>query len=239
MGTTPFLEAREVSRYYGRTSALKSVSLFLEKGRNTLVLGPNGAGKSTLCRTLALLARPSSGIILWEGEPVCAKKRGECRTRLGYLSHQLFLYNHLSAEENLDFFAALYGIPAREKKIAGLMDQFGLASHRRKLAGNLSRGMQQRLSLARLLLADPELLILDEPFAGLDEESSGALRSFLVSLRQSDKAVLLVTHEIPEARGIADDLLVLDRGEVRFFGEAPPPGKIRELYLEKTGASPP
>lgn len=239
MGAVPFLEVREVSRSYGRASALEKVSFFAEKGRNTLVLGPNGAGKSTLLRILALLTRPSSGIILWEGEPVCAKKRGEFRTRLGYLSHQLFLYNHLSAEENLEFFAALYDIPAREQKIVGLMEQFGLASHRSKLAGELSRGMQQRLSLARLFLSDPELLILDEPFTGLDEESSEALRSFLLSLRRFNRAVLLVTHEVREAREIADDLLILDRGRTRYFGEAPPSGKIMDLYHEKTEGSPP
>jgi len=158
--------------------------------------------------------------------------------RLGYLSHQLFFYNHLSVAENLEFFGALYGIPGRERKIAGLMEQFGLAPHRNRLAGELSRGLQQRLSLARLLLADPDLLILDEPFTGLDEESSEALRSFLLSLRPLNKTVLLITHEILEAQEIADELLILDRGKILFSGKAPPYGKLRDLYLEKTGGSP-
>lgn len=238
MDTIPFLEARGICRSYGRTTALENVSFYLERGRNTLILGPNGAGKSTLGRILALLSKPSSGSLFWEGGPVEGASRRTYRRRLGYLSHQLFLYSHLSAGENLEFFAALYGIPRPAEKAAEMLERFDLSVHRSRLAGELSRGMQQRLSIARLLLSDPELLILDEPFTGLDAESSETLRSFLLSLRPSKKAVLLITHDILEAEKISDSLIILDKGRVRFSGDIPDAGKLGDLYLERTGGEP-
>jgi heme exporter protein A len=235
MDGAAFIEVSGIKKSFGQKKVLDGVDLSLGRGEAALLLGPNGAGKSTLCRILALLSRPSSGDLLFKGEKVVDQTRKRYKEILGYLSHQILLYNHLSADENLQFFASLYGVENSKQKIDGLLEQFGLTRYRNQLVGNFSRGMQQRMSLAKLLLPGPELLLLDEPFTGLDPEGAGRLVESLKALKSENRAILLITHELDESVEIAETMFVLDKGRIAYKGELPPLNRLKDLYFEITG----
>lgn len=223
------LEARKIGKRFGPFEALSNVDLQLERGEKVLILGPNGAGKSTLCRILALLSKPSSGTLLFKGERVSGDIGKAYKSVLGYLSHRTMLYSHLSAEENLLFFASLHQV-RDSKKIHEMMDAFGLSPEKRRLAGTMSRGMQQRLSIARLLLTDPEILLLDEPFTGLDPDGARQLAEAIYGQGRGDKTVLTVTQDLRECPGSAERVLILKKGRIYFDGQIPPGGNLESLY---------
>jgi heme exporter protein A len=235
MDRTALIEVSGIEKSFGHTKALDGADLTLKQGEVALLLGPNGAGKSTLCRILALLSRPTSGTLLFKGEPIADETRKRYKEVLGYLSHQILLYNHLTAEENLRFFASLYGLKDSRSRIDRLLEEFGLSSFKNRLVGTFSRGMQQRLSLARLLLPDPEILLLDEPFTGLDPEGAKRLVDSLASLKSEKRAILLITHELDESVEIAESLFILDRGKMAFRGTLPPISQLKKFYFEITG----
>jgi len=234
MKTAALIEARKIAKSFGHRVALAGVDLSINRGEAALLLGPNGAGKSTLCKILALLSRPSSGTLFFRGEAVAGDARKDYKSVLGYLSHQILLYGHLSAEENLRFFASLYGVRDGEKKSRELLERFDIYRDRDRLVFSFSRGMQQRLSLARLLLSDPEVLLLDEPFTGLDPDGARKLVDSLNSLKSEKRAILMITHELDESVGIAEKVFILDKGRMVFEGDAPPAGKLKDLYFNVT-----
>ncbi len=169
-----------IVRHYGGVAALDGIDLTVAAGESVLLLGANGAGKTTLLRLLALLARPTAGEYLLFGEPT--RRGGDRlaqRRRLGFLAHQSWLYEHLTAEENLRFHAGLYALPPDRTAIETALDAVGLLARRADAVRTYSRGMQQRLALARVLLHRPDLLLLDEPFTGLDREGAERLRGLL------------------------------------------------------------
>lgn len=234
MDIRPLIETIKLGKRYGKFEALSGLDIRINRGENVLILGPNGAGKSTLCRILALLSRPSSGTVLFSGEPLSGKARTAYKAVLGYLSHRTMLYSHLTAEENLRFFASLYGVVGRER-VHELLEMFGLIAEKRRFAGALSRGMQQRLSIARLLLTDPEILILDEPFTGLDREGVRKLAETITGLGAGGRTVLTVTQDFRECPGSPERVLILKKGELIFDGKVPPGGRAEDFYTEIAG----
>ncbi|MGA9752838.1 MAG: heme ABC exporter ATP-binding protein CcmA [Acidobacteriota bacterium] len=235
-GESVILSAEGLDKRFGHFRALSDLSIELREGELLLLLGPNGAGKTTLGKVLTTLSRPSRGRLLFRGEPLGEKNRPRLRQAIGYLSHQSLLYGHLSAEENLLFFGRLYGIGRLQERVAELLREVDLEEARGRLVGTFSRGMQQRLSLARVLLTDPSLLILDEPYAGLDPEGSRTLTHLLARLKAASRAILLVTHELEDCLPIADRLAILHRGRLAWSGEASGLSleEARRVYFQAT-----
>jgi heme exporter protein A len=203
----------EVSRHFGRRRALSKVSITFSAGEITGLLGPNGAGKSTLLSILATLAAPTSGDVRY-GEATARAAGPAIRARLGSLGHDLYLYPELTARENLEFFSRLYRLPDVPTGVAAALDRAGLTDRGDDLVGGFSRGMRQRLALERALLHEPRLVLLDEPFTGLDDASTHALVSRLSGLRRGGTIVVLTTHDLDVVDGVLDRAVVLRDGRL-------------------------
>ena len=207
----------QVSKLFGSFAALRQVSLSLEPGRCYVLLGENGAGKSTLLRVLAGLLRPTHGTVSVFG----ASQPHEARARIGYMSHAPMLYDELTAQENLRYFRSLY--PGRACLTPDeALRQVGLDPNLNRLFGQYSQGMRQRTSLARVLLSVPELLLLDEPFSNMDVESVRQMVTLLAGFRQSDRTIVLTTHQRELAAPIADFIITLHAGRVASIDKGSP-----------------
>ena len=203
----------EVSRHFARRRALTRVSLTAAAGTITALLGHNGAGKSTLLAIAATLLRPTSGQVTYGGTG--AEAGGAAlRARIGLLGHDLYLYQELSAAENLRFFARVYALDAVERRVGEALDRAGLAERRDDVVAGFSRGMRQRLALERALIHGPRLLLLDEPFTGLDEAAREALRTRLRAARDGGAIVLLTTHDTAAIAGLTDVAVSLVDGRL-------------------------
>jgi heme ABC exporter ATP-binding subunit CcmA len=210
--TEPCARIVQVSKLFGSFAALRQVTVDLEPGRCYVLLGENGAGKSTLLRILAGLLRPSYGKVQVFGDSEPQQERA----RIGYMSHAPMLYDELTAEENLRYFASLY--PGRNCLApADALRQVGLDPELKRPFGQYSQGMRQRTSLARVLVPSPELLLLDEPFSNMDVESARQMVELLARFRQSDRTIVLTTHQRELAAPIADWVLTLRAGRVASF----------------------
>lgn len=233
------LEARDVSKRVGRREILSGVNLRLDPGRIIALFGPNGAGKSTLLKVFALLLKPSSGTIIWRERPVRGNEAA-LRREVGVVAHATYLYNNLSASENLHFYGRLFGVRDLRNRIGEVLDQVGLGYCAHDQVGTFSRGMQQRLSLGRALLHRPRLLLLDEPFTGLDREGGERLLGILDGFRNQDGACLLISHDLDESLSLADGFVILVRGRVARRGECAglATGEFTRLYQEAAGAPP-
>ena len=203
-----------VSKLFGRFAALREVSAEFAPGRLYAVFGENGAGKSTLLRVMAGLTHPTSGTVALLG----STELREVTAQLGYMAHAPLLYDELSGMENLLYFAGLYGAAA-PTRCAQAMEEVGLDPALARPAGQYSQGMRQRLSLARALLHDPKLLLLDEPFSNVDVTSARAMAKLLGARRDHGLTIFLVTHQVAHAEGIADESLWLAAG--RLAARAP------------------
>lgn len=204
----------DVTRQYGRRRALSHVTLEAVAGDVVALLGPNGAGKSTLLNILSTLLRPTSGTVRYGKTPL--DKGGDMlRGRIGFLGHELFLYADLSARENLTFTAQLYGLPDVAGTVARGLERANLADRADDRVGGFSRGMRQRLALERALLHQPRLVLLDEPFTGLDDQSSDVLVNRIVELGQSGAIVFAATHDFDYAGRIATRAACVNRGRCR------------------------
>jgi len=197
-----------VSKIYGRTAAVRNVSLQLEPGRFYVLRGENGAGKSTLLRMIAGLSAPTEGTIR-----VFGMKTRDALARMGYMAHAPLLYDELSGMENLRFFGRLYGIES-EAPLADAVRRVGLDPELTRRVGQYSQGMRQRLSLARAIFHSPQLLLLDEPFSNVDPESASQIAQLLAAMRAAGNTILLVTHQLGLLAKTADEFLVLSAGEL-------------------------
>lgn len=205
-----------VAKSYDHRPVLRGVDLRLRVGETIAVLGANGSGKSTLLRLVATLATPTRGTVTWFEQPV--QPLPAVRRRIGLLPHESLLYDNLTVEENLRFFAGLYGLaPAR---VESVLSESGLLPLRGRRARILSRGQRQQVDLARALLHDPELLILDEPFTGLDLDAARRLTAMIRAGSSQGRTVIFATHDLAEARALASGAAVLVDG--RLTGVAPP-----------------
>ena len=207
------LTAEEVSRHFGRRRALSRISFQTRKGSILGLLGPNGAGKSTMLAVLATLLRPSSGAVRY-GTHTDAASGAALRSRIGILGHDLFLYPELTARENLAFFAGLYGAEVPQAAADAALQRSGLADRADDPVASFSRGMRQRVALERALIHGPRLVLLDEPFTGLDDASTAALVARLQGLRESHAIVVLATHDLDLAEGLLDTALFLRDGRI-------------------------
>jgi ABC-type multidrug transport system ATPase subunit len=225
------VSVEDVSRHFGRRRAVSRMTFRATRGMILGLLGPNGAGKSTLLAMLATVLRPSSGTIRYGRlNPSAGPALRSC---IGVLGHDLFLYPELTARENLAFFAGLYGIATSDARARAALERAGLDTRRDDPVASFSRGMRQRVALERALIHDPRLALLDEPFTGLDDASTGALLGRLKALRESGAIVILATHDLDLAEGLLDQALFLRDGRIVETMSAP--GALRSTYRSIIG----
>ena len=224
--------ARDVSRTFGRRRALNKVSFTAAHGQIVGVLGPNGAGKSTLLGVLSTLLSPTSGTVAY-GDDASPVDAAALRARIGVLGHDLFLYPELTARENLLFFAGLYRVAGAAVQVTTALETAGLTARADDLASAYSRGMRQRLALERALIHQPRLVLLDEPFTGLDDASASAFVARLRGLRAEGRIVILATHDLDLADGLLDQALFLRDG--RVVHTATSPDRLRATYQGVVG----
>ena len=218
------IELRGVSRHFGRRRALSKVSLTCRAGEIIGLVGPNGAGKSTLLSVLSTLARPTAGTIHY-GD---VEAGGDAlRSHIGVLGHDLFLYGDLTARENLEFFGRLYNVTPLAERVTAALRAAHLEDRASDRVSSYSRGMRQRLALERALLHEPRLVLLDEPFTGLDESSASRLVERLRTLKTAGAIVLMATHDFEHADGLIDRMVCLRDGKAREIGGA---GAVRDRY---------
>ncbi|WP_054956589.1 ABC transporter ATP-binding protein [Paenibacillus dakarensis] len=214
------IEIRDLKKNYGTFQALKGITLDIEKGTVFGFVGPNGAGKSTTMSILATLALPSSGTAKVGGFEVTENPK-EVRKRIGYMPDFFGVYDQLKATEYLHFYGASYGIPRtdREKLIPQLLELVNLSDKADAYVDSLSRGMKQRLCLARCLVHDPDVLILDEPASGLDPRARIEMREILKELKLMGKTIIISSHILPELAEMVDEIGVIEHGEMIAQGK--------------------
>ncbi len=217
----------DVARHYGRRKALSQISFTCAPGEIVGLLGPNGAGKSTLLSILATLLAPSRGAVHY-GERAGTTGGAEIRAQIGMLGHDLFLYPELTARENLTFFAHLYGLANVPAVVAAALERAELSARANDYVGGFSRGMRQRVALERALLHDPRLILLDEPFTGLDQASTRALVARLRDRQAAGCLIVLATHDLDVVDGLLTRALFLING--RQSTDADAGGSLRERY---------
>ena len=222
-----------VTRNFGRRRALNRVSLECRAGEVVALLGPNGAGKSTLLSIAATLLEPSSGDVRY-GQDTAKGLGAALRRHIGLLGHDLFVYPELSAAENLTFFGRMYGLRDVAARVDAALDRTGLTPRRDEPVAGFSRGMRQRLALERALLHTPRLVLLDEPFTGLDDAATQALRDRLGSLRGDGAIVLVATHDLETIELVVDRAVVLQNG--RLVPVESGGGSLRERYRRSCAA---
>ncbi len=203
----------DLARHYGRRKALSQVNFSCDAGEIIGLLGPNGAGKSTLLNILATLLSPSRGRVEY-GERTASEGGAEIRGRIGMLGHDLFLYPELTARENLVFFAQLYGLPDARMAAGAALTRAGLADRGDDLVSGFSRGMRQRVALERALLHEPRLVLLDEPFTGLDQASTAALVARLRERQAAGCILVIATHDLEVADGLLSRAIYLKNGRI-------------------------
>jgi heme exporter protein A len=229
------IQAAGLVKQFGPFVALRDLAFRVEPGEFVSLMGPNGAGKTTLLRILATLSRPTRGTVSIAGHPL-PRGADEARRQIGFLSHQPLLYGELSAEENLRFFARMYDLNDATARIDELLEQVDLVERRRDRARTFSRGMLQRLSIARVLLHDPRVVLLDEPFTGLDPDASDRLADTLRRLNDGQRAVVMTTHDLDRGLALCDRALLIARGRLVHTAhrEEITASKFRETYNKVT-----
>jgi ABC-2 type transport system ATP-binding protein len=206
---TARLSARGLSKAFGSRVAVDDVSIDLAAGRISALVGPNGAGKTTTLRMLAGLIAPDAGRLAMDGEPVAAHASSTFRRHIGLLTEAPGLWDRLTVRENLLAYARLYEIPGAEGVVDAALDRFGIADRRDERPAELSKGLRQRVSLARTLLHDPRIVLLDEPTSGLDPESARVVRRLVQELAEDGRAVLVCTHNLDEVERLAAQVAIL------------------------------
>jgi len=228
MSAPPALRLLGVVKRFGHTTALRGVDLTVPEGESVALLGANGAGKSTLLRIAATLTKPTSGSI-YIRETDAAQEPEVARGSIGLLSHQSFLYDDLTAGENLQFYARLYGLADPADAARRSLDGVGLAHRSDDRVRTFSRGMKQRVAIGRALLHDPTILLLDEPFAGLDVRSRDTLIARIQESRTKGRTLVLVTHDIGQGLALSDRYALLEGGAIIAEG---PSAEAEEPALE-------
>ena len=223
------LNVEDVSRTFGRRRALSRITFRADRGAILGLLGPNGAGKSTMIAVLATLLRASSGRIRY-GTHDASAAGPALRASIGVLGHDLFLYPELTARENLAFFAGMYAMSDAGAAANDALQHAGLESRGDDPVSSFSRGMRQRVALERALIHKPRLVLLDEPFTGLDDASTAALVKRLRSLRDSGAIVVLATHDLDLAEGLLDRAVFLREG--RMVDSLEQPAALRATYRD-------
>ena len=227
---TPVIRLEGIEKWFGNTRALQGINLVVWPGDFLVLLGRNGAGKSTLLRVISRLAKPSSGRILVRGIDLC-RHTDQVRLQLGFVAHSSYLYSNLTARENLRFFGRMYRLERLEDRIQETLHWVGLVENADRRVKGFSRGMQQRLSIARATLHGPEILLMDEPFSGLDLEASALLSTWMREFIGQGKTILMATHDLEQGLEFVNRWALLEKGTIaeEHRGE---PGRIRERYRQ-------
>ncbi|EKN69863.1 heme exporter protein CcmA [Neobacillus bataviensis LMG 21833] len=207
------IEIKKLTKQADNKLILRGVDLHIEKGETVAILGPNGAGKSTLLKVLATLIKPTSGQVLINGMEL-KKNQVEIKKLLGYLPHSSLLYDHYSPLENLVFFGNIYGVRVVEQKAIQLVKEVGLSFFLNEPVKNFSRGMIQRIAIARAIVHDPAVLLLDEPHTGLDQGAISILNNVILSMKEKGATTLMVTHDFKQAAEICDRVIIVKNGKI-------------------------
>ena len=209
------LSIKKLCKAFGNLKALDSLDLEIERGSSFALLGPNGAGKTTLVKIISTIMRPTSGDVKVDGYDIIDQK-DYVRSKIGFISHQTLLYNDLSAEENLVFFKDLYHLENGNKRVEEVLKIVKLFPRRFDEVKTFSRGMKQRLSIARALLHDPPILLLDEPTSGLDIAGKKDFYGMINQFKKEGRTIVITTHDINEVKLIADSIAVIMNGKILF-----------------------
>lgn len=218
------IRGENISLKLGGKMILRDVNIRVSPGEYVVLLGPNGAGKSTLLKVLCGLQKPSAGKVSINGQ-------------IGFLSHRSFLYDRLTAWENLKFYGSLFRVPDLPERIESIVEQVGLSLFLHEPVYTFSRGMVQRLAIARAVLHEPEILFLDEPFTGLDQKGGDILNSVLQDMHGRGKTILIVTHNFEQGTGLGDRVLIMKGGAKIFDEHITHLGTedMGEIYLTQVG----
>ncbi len=207
------IQVRKLVKRFGLKTVLRGVDFDVQPGEFVALLGPNGAGKTTFLRILASLSRPSLGEVRVAGHRL-PHESAAVRARLGVVSHLPLLYGDLTAEENLRFYGHMYNLAQLEARLTEVLNMIGLEPRRRDLVRTFSRGMQQRLAIGRAVLHDPEVILFDEPYTGLDQDASSMLDEVLRSIAAQGRTVVMTSHDLARAEGLATRFDILSRGVI-------------------------
>jgi len=207
------IEVKKLVKRFGLKTILRGLDFQVEPGEFVALLGPNGAGKTTFLRILASLSRPSMGSVKVAGYSL-PNDSANVRARLGVVSHMPLLYPDLTAEENLHFYAQMYGLANYQSRITEVLEMIGLEARRKDLVRTFSRGMQQRLAIGRAVLHDPEVMLFDEPYTGLDQDASEMLDEVLRSVAAKGRTVVMTSHDLARAEDLATRFDILSRGVI-------------------------
>jgi heme exporter protein A len=218
---TALIQIRALTKAYDLLPVLRKIDLEIARGECVALLGANGSGKSTLLRLLSGMSKPTSGSITVGGWEL-PREADVVRAQIGMVGHKGLLYETLTARENLAFFARLYNQPpdARDSRITELLERVGLSKRANDRVRGFSRGMQQRLSIARALLHEPDVLLLDEPYTGLDQDGAAMLDALLHEQHTAGRTVILSTHELDRAARLASRVIILARGQLAYDAAA-------------------
>ena len=231
------IEVHGVTKSFGYHLVLRGIDLQLKRGEFLAIFGRNGAGKTTFLKVLATLLKPSSGSVRLAGLDLNDNSM-EIQRKIGVVSHQTFLYDELTAYENLRFYGRMYDVPDLEERVHELIAKVGLTSRIHDRVRTLSRGMQQRLAIARAMVHDPSILLLDEPETGLDQYASAMLRELLVTFDAEERTVVMTTHSLERGLQMGNRTVILSKGRIAYEGSNKDLNltELQEVYRRYTGA---
>ena len=230
------IEVKKLIKRFGLKTVLRGLDFEVQPGEFVALLGPNGAGKTTFLRILASLSSPSMGDVTIAGYKL-PRQAAAVRARLGVVSHLPLLYNDLTAEENLLFYARMYGIQNSGERITEVLEIVGLEKRRRDLVRTFSRGMQQRLAIGRAVLHDPDVMLFDEPYTGLDQDASSMLDKVLQTVAQQGRTVVMTSHDLARTEDLATRFDILSRGVIAASAQRKDFGKKNLLDFYKQAIS--
>lgn len=234
------IEVRGLVKAFGLLPVLRGLNLSVERGAFVALLGPNGSGKTTLMRILAALSKPTAGTVTIGGWRL-PEEAAAVRAQLGVVAHQPLLYDGLTARENLEFYAGLYSLPREDRtgRVNEVLARVGLAARADDLVRTFSRGMQQRLAIARAILHRPHVLLFDEPYTGLDQDAAAMLDALLGDIARDGHTIVMTSHDLFRARALSTHVAILSRGQIGYYerSAAIGPQELPSLYAEVTGAA--
>ena len=230
---TNVIEVKNLIKRFGHKQVLRNLNFQVKQGEFVAILGPNGAGKTTFLRILSSLSKPTYGSVRISGF-LLPGEAAAVRLKLGVVSHQPLLYGDLSAEENLKFYSRLYGMGKSPERISEILQLIGLEKRRKDLVRTFSRGMQQRLAIGRAIFHDPEVLLLDEPHTGLDQDASITLDEILKQVATRGRTVVMTSHDLARVALLASRFDVLSKGRIldSIQSEKLPTHGLLEFYQE-------
>ncbi len=226
--------AKGLRKSFGNFEALRGVDISIKKGEFFTLFGPNGAGKTTFIKLLSTLAHPTEGSITVAGFDT-HKEAHKVRGLLGVISHDPYLYENLSAFENIKFFGTMYGITELDERAGEVIKQVGLDTRKHDLVRTFSRGMKQRLAVARAIAHDPKILLLDEPYTGLDQHGAELFGEMLAWLKSHNRTILMTTHNIDEGLGLSDRVGILREGRIVYDAtiDQVDGSSFKDLYISR------